>query len=81
MFDFIKRIFVRKRTYLTSLRPCPCCGGRHIRFRRAGCFDLFNRIICDDCGFTIGNRLANVLLDDWEKLPRKKEVRNESHAD
>lgn len=24
MFNFIKRLFVRKRTYLTSLKPCPC---------------------------------------------------------
>ncbi len=76
MFDFIKRLFVRKRTYLTNLKPCPCCGGRHILFKPAGRilgFRLFHRFVCDDCGFEFENVLAARLLADWEKLPRKKE--------
>lgn len=72
MFDFIKRLFVRKRTYLTSLKPCPCCGGRHIRFSPLGPIS-FNRFICDDCGFTLESFHACSLLDEWETIPRKKE--------
>lgn len=73
MFDFIKRLFVCKRAYLTALRPCPCCGGRHTRFKPAGLVDLFNHIICDDCGFTIEHGLADRLIENWEQIPRKKE--------
>lgn len=72
MFNFLKRLFRRRRVYLTALRPCPCCGGRHIRFKPSGQVS-FNRIICDDCGFTLENLLADSLLDDWEWIPRKKE--------
>lgn len=72
MFDFIKRLFVCKRTYLTSLKPCPCCGSRHIRFKPSGPVS-FHRIICDDCGFTIENLIADSLLNDWQWIPRKKE--------
>lgn len=73
MFDFIKRLFVRKRTYLTSLKPCPCCGGKHIRFKAIRGFLNIHRIICDDCGFTMENIYSESLLADWEKIPRNKE--------
>ena len=66
----LARLFFGKRSYLTNVKPCPCCGGRHIRFKPMQFFFIF---VCDDCGFTIKEYYADNLLYRWEKLPRNKE--------
>lgn len=73
MFDFFKRLFVRKRAYLTGLKPCPCCGGRHILFKPGVHIDYYPGIICDDCGFACIGKSAPDLLNRWDALPRKEE--------
>lgn len=72
MFNFLKRLFGRRRAYLTNLRPCPCCGGRHIRYKSVTGFLNTNRIICDDCGFRHEAYSSKVLLAEWERIPRVK---------
>lgn len=70
--NLIKRLarLFRKRSYIPNVKPCPCCGGRHIRFKQMQFFFIF---VCDDCGFTVEEPYSDVLLRRWEKLPRNKE--------
>ena len=77
----LDRLFFGKRAYMTNVKPCPCCGGRHIRFKTVRGFLNINRFVCDDCGFEIENFYAEYLLTDWEKIPRPKEDNHDSHAD
>ena len=76
MMNLIKRLsrLFGMRSYMTSLKPCPCCGGRHILFKSVGFVYWPHRFVCDDCGFMIENAFADVLLDKWERIPREKEV-------
>lgn len=78
--NLIKRLsrLFSKRSYLTNVKPCPCCGGRHILFKPLTFFVSF---VCDDCGFMVEDPFADDLLYRWEKLPRKKEDNHDSHAD
>ena len=71
--DLIKRLsrLFGKRSYMTNVKPCPCCGGRHILFKPLPLSDLAF-FVCDDCGFKISG-YAGDLLRNWEKLPRPKE--------
>ena len=61
-----------KRSYMTNVKPCPCCGGRHIRFKPLFELQRLGFFVCDDCGFTIESYRAENLLRVWEKLPRPK---------
>ena len=42
-----------KRSYMTNVKPCPCCGGRHILFVPSPLSDLAF-FVCDDCGHKWG---------------------------
>ena len=78
MINLIKRLdrlfdhLFGKRSYLTNVKPCPCCGGRHILFEPLPSSD-WAFFVCEDCGFKFGSYRAEQLIRDWEKLPRPKE--------
>lgn len=72
MKGFLKRLF-GKRAYMTNIKPCPCCGGRHIRFSPMG--PIFHyRFICDDCGFRLEGAGVDYMLEKWSAFPRCKGV-------
>lgn len=72
MFNFLKRLF-GKRAYMTNLKPCPCCGGRHILFKPA-VFRLLHHFVCDDCGFRLEGAGVDYMLEKWSALPRNTET-------
>ncbi len=77
MIDFLKRLLgikPRPKVYLTELKPCPFCGGRHIQIF---CGILFHpyRIVCNDCRFRFEGYVPDLLIRKWESLPRKEHTK------
>lgn len=77
--NLIKRLsrLFGMRSYMTNLKPCPCCLGRNILFKPLFKLSDLGFFVCDDCGFTVGGYSAEHLIRDWEKLPRPKEDTND----
>ena len=79
MIDFLKRLLgikPRPKVYLTVLKPCPCCGGRHLKHKIKSYFYLkFQEICCEDCGFYIEMSDGKFLISEWEQLLRKEHMK------